>query len=131
MNLVYFKWILSLLNNHHNNASRVSPFTFFSFFTPRMSTTLLVPGMIIGGVVISSIGAGSTYFLEEKHPSFKSLARDFIIGAIMVMMILQLLPESSSFLIEYLMALVPLSLFKTVQTGGESDMEVKVGVPRF
>ena len=90
----------------------------------------LVPGMIIGGILISGLGAGSTYFLEEKKPSAKSLMRDFIIGAIMVMMILQLLPESSSFLIEYVMALVPLSLVKSVQTGGES-MEVKVGVPRF
>ena len=127
MSLMNFRWNSSLLIN----SNRVSRFTFFSFFTPRMSTTLLVPGMIIGGVVISSIGAGSTYFLEEKDPSIKSLARDFIIGAIMVMMILQLLPESSSFLIEYLLSLVPLSLFKTVQTGGELDMEVKVGVPRF
>lgn len=104
---------------------------FFSFFTPRMSTTALVPGMIIGGVVISSMGAGSTYFLEEKNPSFKSLARDFIIGAIMVMMILQLLPESTSSLIQYAMSLVPLALLSNSQSGGEPDMEVKVGVPRF
>ena len=84
--------------------------------------------MIIGGVLISSLGAGSTYFLEEKKPTAKSLARDFIIGAIMVMMILQLLPESSSFIIEYILALVPVSLMK----GGQSpDIEVKVGVPRF
>ena len=102
---------------------------FFSFFTPRMST--LVPGMIIGGVVISSLGAGSTYFLEEKKPTVKSLARDFIIGAIMVMMIIQLLPESSLFLIQYIMSLVPLSLLSKAQVGGEPDMEVKVGVPRF
>jgi hypothetical protein len=91
----------------------------------------MIPGMIIGGVVISSLGAGSTYFLEEKNPSIKSVGRDFIIGAIMVMMILQLLPESSSYLIEYILSLVPLSLIKTVQTGGDNDMEVKVGVPRF
>jgi len=96
-----------------------------------MSTTPLVPGMIIGGVVIASLGAGSTYFLEEKKPSVKSVGRDFIIGSIMVMMILQLLPESSSFLIQYILNLVPLSLASTTQVGGGSDMEVKVGVPRF
>jgi hypothetical protein len=87
--------------------------------------------MIIGGVVISSLGAGSTYFLEEKMPTVKSVGRDFIIGAIMVMMIIQLLPESSAFLIQYVLSLVPLSLLSKVQTGGEPDMEVKVGVPRF
>lgn len=82
--------------------------------------------------MISGVGASSTYFLEEKDPNVKSMARDFIIGAIMVMMILQLLPESSSYLIEYIMSLVPLSMFKFAQTGGEGEaMEVKVGVPRF
>lgn len=92
-----------------------------------MST--LVPGMIIGGVLISSLGAGSTYFLEEKKPTVKSLGRDFIIGAIMVMMILQLLPESASFIIEYIISFVPLSLKAATEV--VDDMEVKVGVPRF
>jgi hypothetical protein len=77
------------------------------------------------------MGAASTYFLEEKNPYFKSLARDFIIGAIMVMMILQLLPESTSFLIQYAIGLVPLSLLSNSQSGGEPEMEVKIGVPRF
>jgi len=94
-----------------------------------MSMPPLVPGMIIGGVLISSLGAGSTYFLEEKKPTVKSMGRDFIIGAIMVMMILQLLPESSSFIIEYIMALVPISLVKAATQN--NDMEVKVGVPKF
>jgi hypothetical protein len=97
-----------------------------------MSTSPLVPGMIIGGVVISCLGAGSTYLLEEKKPSIKSVGRDFIIGAIMVMMILQLLPESSTYLIEYVLSLIPLSLASTAKIGGgETEVEVKVGVPRF
>jgi hypothetical protein len=88
--------------------------------------------MIIGGVVISCLGAGSTYLLEEKKPSIKSVGRDFIIGAIMVMMILQLLPESSTYLIEYVLSLIPLSLASTAKIGGgETEVEVKVGVPRF
>jgi len=97
-----------------------------------MSTSPLVPGMIIGGIVISCLGAGSTYLLEEKKPSIKSVGRDFIIGAIMVMMILQLLPESSTYLIEYVLSLIPLSLASTAKIGGgETEVEVKVGVPRF
>ena len=106
--------------------------TFFSFIAPRMSTAPLVPGMVIGGVVISCLGAASTYYLEEKNPSIKSVGRDFIIGAIMVMMILQLLPESSTYLIEYILALIPLSLASTATSGGgDTEVEVKVGVPRF
>ena len=105
-------------------------YAIISFMPPRMSAAALVPGMVLGGVVISSLGAGSTYFLEEKNPSFKSVMRDFIIGAIMVTMIIQLLPESSTYIIEYMMSLVPIAMLKTVQAGGE-DIEVRVGVPKF
>jgi len=53
---------------------------------------------------------------------------------------MQLLPESSSSLIRFIVGLVPLSLFAAREraasgggaaTGASDDMEVKVGVPRF
>jgi len=89
--------------------------------------------MVLGGVVISAIGAASTKFVEEKNPSVKTLGRDFIIGAVMVAMIIQLLPESSSSLIQFLLGLAPLTLFNNVPKGviEVEEMEVKVGVPRF
>ena len=100
-----------------------------------MSQTPLVSGMILGGVVISALGAASTKFLEEKNPSAKSLGRDFIIGAVMVAMIIQLLPESSTSVIEFVLKLVPLTLFAKGQTeiveSRGDELEVKVGVPRF
>jgi hypothetical protein len=104
----------------------------------------LVSGMILGGVLISALGAGSSLFLEEKKPSVKSISRDFIIGAIMVALIIQLLPDSSTTVIQFLLGLVPASLLSSsISTGGSrdraasssesssDDMEVKVGVPRF
>jgi hypothetical protein len=97
-----------------------------------MSSSTLFTGMFLGGVIISCIGAASTYYLEEKAPSAKSLTRDFIIGAAMLAMILQLLPESSEYLIQYTLNLLPLSMLKTIQTRNvESDVEVKLGVPNF
>lgn len=101
-----------------------------------MSAQLLIPAMVLGGVVISSLGVGTMYFLEESQPSVKTVARDFIIGALMMMMILQLLPESSEYMLGIIMSLAPLSMFAKgpVQTGGEAaepEMEVKVGVPNF
>jgi hypothetical protein len=100
-----------------------------------MSQTPLVSGMILGGVVISALGAASTKFLEEKNPSVKSLGRDFIVGAVMVAMIIQLLPESSTSAIEFLLNLVPLTLFINKKTevveAASDDVEVKVGVPKF
>jgi hypothetical protein len=103
-----------------------------------MSQPPLVSGMVLGGALISAIGAGSTIFVEEKRPSAKSLSRDFIIGATMVALIMQILPESSTSTIEFLLGLVPLTLFSaSTQKGGaggsaaDEDLEVKVGVPRF
>ena len=103
-----------------------------------MSAQLLIPAMILGGVVISSLGAGTMYFLEEVKPSVKTVARDFIIGAVMMLMIVQLLPESSEYMITTIMALIPLSVSTLMtpevqQKGGEDtgEMEVKVGVPNF
>ena len=96
-------------------------------------STPLVPGMVLGGFVIAVLGAVSTVYLEEKNPSVKSVARDFIIGAVMLACILQLLPESSTSLIETVMASIPLSLpLSALQTVAvQDDMEVKVGVPNF
>ena len=97
-----------------------------------MSSTTLFTGMLLGGVIISILGALSTYYLEEKAPTGKSVTRDFIIGAAMLAMILQLLPESSEYFIQYALSLIPLSLLKTMQSGKvDPDVEVKVGVPNF
>jgi hypothetical protein len=105
-----------------------------------MSAQLLIPAMILGGVVISSLGAGTMYFLEEVKPSVKTVARDFIIGAVMMLMIVQLLPESSEYMITTIMGLIPLSVSVSAlatpevqQKGGgdTGEMEVKVGVPNF
>ena len=118
-----------------------------------MSSTPLVTGMVLGGVIISALGAGSTIFVEEKRPTGKSVVRDFLIGAALVAMIIQLLPESSTAVIQGLLGLVPLSLFGAKSLTGSGDgaasaasglseglaaavgavdeLEVKVGVPRF
>jgi len=97
-----------------------------------MSTHLFVPAMILGGVIISSLGAATMHFMEERDPTIKTVARDFIIGAIMMLMILQLLPESSEYMISVVMSLAPLSLFTRAPVQeGAMEMEVKVGVPNF
>jgi hypothetical protein len=101
-----------------------------------MSQTPLVTGMILGGVVISAVGAASTYFVEGKNPAVKSVGRDFVIGSVMVLMIMQLLPESSTSVVDFFMGLIPLTLFQTpavttVVSKAVEEMEVKVGVPQF
>ncbi len=103
---------------------------FFPGSGPEMSAVQppLVSGMVLGGVLISALGAGSTIFVEEKRPTAKSLSRE---------------PESTTGAIEFLLGLVPTSLLSigsvaTVAAAGSpqaaasaEDWEVKVGVPRF
>jgi hypothetical protein len=96
-------------------------------------TTALFSGMGLGGVLISSLGTGSTIFIEKKSPSFKSVARDFIIGAVLVALIMQLLPESTTSLVKAVIAMAPAMSFAAITTSTEppDDMEVQVGVPNF
>lgn len=116
------------------------------------STTPLIAGMVIGGVIITALGAASHYVNERTAPPTKGVVRDFLIGAVMVAMIMQLLPESSTSIVEKFMSLMPtmstaaaaVSALPLLSSGGGAssteeeksapaaeDMEVKVGPPRF
>jgi hypothetical protein len=88
--------------------------------------------MILGGVTLSALGGGSTFFIEKRPPTPKGLMRDFMIGAVMVAFIMQLLPESASSFIQGLIAMVPVSISSIqIPKMGSDDMEVRVGVPTF
>lgn len=84
-------------------------------------------GILFGGALISSLGALSTYNLEGKKPTTKSLIRDFIIGSIMFLFIMQLLPDSSSSLITSILSFMPSSVMPSL----DNDIEIQVGVPKF
>jgi hypothetical protein len=95
-------------------------------------TALFFPGIALGGFLIATIGAASAYFTEKKMPTMKSVMRDFIIGGILVLLLLQLVPDSLKSVADYLPS------FKTILSGGAmgldsvtNEMEIQVGVPRF
>ena len=84
-------------------------------------------GILIGGTLISGLGAISSYNIENKIPSVKSVSRDFIIGSILFLLIMQLLPESSSSIIGYLTSMVSLGSI----TSPVDDMDIQIGIPQF
>lgn len=84
-------------------------------------------GILFGGILISTLGAISTYNLENKKPTTKSLTRDFLIGSILFVLVMQLLPESSTMLINTLTSFIPTSVIPT----SIDDIEIQVGVPKF
>jgi len=85
----------------------------------------LVTGILFGGILISGLGALSTYTLEEKNPTIKTLSRDFIIGSILFLLIMQLLPESSAAIIAFIMSYIP-SVGIT-----NDDIDIEIGMPKF
>ena len=92
---------------------------------PEKMDSQWITGIIFGGVLISSLGAVSSYTLEEKKPTIKSILRDFIIGSMLFLFIMNLLPESSTSLLTYITSKIPSG------GGGAGDMEIDVGVPTF
>ena len=86
-------------------------------------------GALFGGSLISSLGALSTYSIEKKKPTTKSIMRDFIIGSVLFLLIMQLLPESSESVITYLTSLFVFN--KSIMSEGGGDLEIEVGVRKF
>lgn len=98
-------------------------------------------GALLGGTTMSVLSAAGAIALEQKKPTPKTMARDFILGAILLIFILQLLPESTGKLIAYVTSFIALpaaistgslsSITEAVTSAATDDVEVKVGVPRF
>jgi len=91
----------------------------------------LVVGILFGGALISSLGAISSYSVEKKQPTMKSVMRDFIIGSVLFLLIMQLLPESSASLLSYFTSLSFLSAMPSMSTGDVEDLDIQVGLPQF
>jgi len=108
---------------------------------------------LFGGVALTTMSSVSTYYVEKELPKLKSVARDFILGAILVLCIMQVLPESVSNSVALLISFMPAFNAKTVidtstvvnqvvesvsvptvfapDFTGADDTEVRVGVPKF
>jgi hypothetical protein len=86
-------------------------------------------GVLFGGGLITGLGAISSYTVEKKEPTIKSLSRDFIIGSVLFVLIMQLLPESSSSLLTYFTGLLTFSSFSSASQN--DDIEIQVGIPKF
>ena len=89
-------------------------------------------GMLFGGAVISSLGATSVYVMEKQKPKIKTVLRDFIIGAVLVMMLLQIMPDTTTSLLEGVSSAV--SSFPAVGSSissAVSDIEIQTGIPKF
>jgi RsiW-degrading membrane proteinase PrsW (M82 family) len=86
-------------------------------------------GMLLGGTVVSTLGGVAEYMKENEMPSYKSVVRDFLVGAILVLFLLQIVPDSMTSLVDSLPSLSIPSLGS--MTGGFVEPDLQVGPARF
>lgn len=91
-------------------------------------------GIVAGGVLISALGGVAEYMREKEMPSYKGLVRDFLIGAVLVIFLLQIMPESMTSMLAYLPSMK--SITDTVPSvsaiaGGDAGPDLQIGPARF
>jgi hypothetical protein len=96
--------------------------------TFRMNATY-VYGMLLGGTVVSALGGAAEYWKEKEIPSIKGLMRDFIVGAVLVLFLLQIVPDSMASLVNALPALPEMPGLGSMAASIEPDLQV--GPARF
>jgi len=99
----------------------------------RMDSSQLI-GIFAGGVFVSLLGGVAEYMREKEMPSYKGLARDFLVGAVLVVFLLQIMPESMTNMLSFLPSLKGITESVpsvSSMTGGDSGPDLQIGPARF
>ncbi len=88
-----------------------------------------VYGMLLGGTVVSALGGAVEYWKEKEIPPIKGLMRDFIVGAVLVLFLLQIVPDSMASLVSALPSLPEMPGLGSMVASVEPDLQV--GPARF
>lgn len=92
-------------------------------------------GIVAGGLLISTLGGVAEYMREKEMPGYKSLVRDFLIGAVLVIFLLQIMPESMANVFAYFPSMkgfvdvVP--SVGSMSGGGDAGPDLQIGPARF
>ena len=94
-----------------------------------------IVGIVAGGLVVSALGGAAEYLREKEMPTYKGLARDFLVGAVLVMFLIQMIPDSMASLLGFLPSLSTLTkAVPSVQEltgGGDAGPDLQIGPARF
>lgn len=99
----------------------------------RMDSSQIM-GIVTGGVLISALGGVAEYMREKEMPSYKGMIRDFLIGAVLVVFLLQIMPDSISSIFAFLPSIK--SITDSVPSvsaiaGGDAGPDLQIGPARF
>lgn len=87
-------------------------------------------GMLLGGVVVSALGGAAEYMKEKEMPSYKAVIRDFLVGAILVLFLLQIVPDSMESLVSFIPVLPGMPDLSGL-AGSSVEPDLQVGPARF
>ena len=93
-----------------------------------------VMGIVAGGVFVSALGGIAEYMREKEIPSYKGIVRDFLIGAILVIFLLQIMPESMANMLAFMPSFKGITdavPSVSVMTGGDAGPDLQIGPARF
>ena len=89
-------------------------------------------GIAAGGLFISALGGVAEYMREKEMPSYKGLIRDFLIGAVLVLFLIQIMPESMSNIMAFLPSLSGIkNAVPSVAALGDAGPDLQIGPARF
>lgn len=81
---------------------------------------------------MSALGGVAEYVREKEMPSPKGMVRDFLIGAVLVMFLLQMMPDSMASLFAFLPSFKALkNAVPSVDLGGDAGPDLQLGPARF
>jgi hypothetical protein len=88
-------------------------------------------GIFVGGTLISVLGGVAEYMREKEMPSYKSLVRDFFIGAVLVVFLLQIMPDSMASIFAFMPSMKSIVEVVPSVSGGDSGPDIQLGPARF
>ncbi len=100
--------------------------------TFRMDSTKIV-GVTLGGLFIAALGGVAEYMREKQMPQPKGVMRDFLVGVVLVLFLIQILPESMGTLFAFLPNVKDISASIPSVTVGGADVgpDLQLGPARF
>ncbi len=107
---------------------KIFPYVAQRYF--RMDSSHIL-GIVAGGTLISALGGVAEYMREKEMPSYKSLVRDFLIGAVLVVFLLQIMPDSMANIFAFLPSMKSIVEVVPSSVGGDSGPDIQLGPPRF
>lgn len=90
-------------------------------------------GIVAGGSLIATLGGVAEYMREKELPSYKSIVRDFLIGAVLVLFLLQIMPDSMANIFAYLPSLkgIASAVPSVGDLAGDAGPDLQIGPARF